>query len=288
VNDELSYQGAGDRHELGDTLASHLGSFVGGGYASTGWKSGEKLGHYFWGGFDPAEHTAAPGLKFLREVIDRHVGFWQMTPGADIFPALDPAYRAMGRAGHEYVLGTDRAGKAVADLPPGGWAVTRHDLVARNSTVLDPTAAGRFAFDVPDSRAVLFHFKKAGAKADTVAFDVDLTRGTVGPGAGVGGKWDGGWRTTGAKGERIVFDCGRLIANGAFEARVTTPWGPGAGGKLNRCGLYEDARLTQSAHVGHRFYARVSRRAYKFSCVKAADRPFDRNKHENRIGQETN
>ena len=119
VNDELSYQGAGDKHTEADTLASHLGAFVGGGYASTGWKSGNKLGHYFWGGFDPAEHTAAPGLKFLRESIDKHISFWQMTPDAGIFPGLAPAYRALAWPGREYALGTDKAGTVVAELPAG-------------------------------------------------------------------------------------------------------------------------------------------------------------------------
>jgi hypothetical protein len=163
VNDELSYQGDGDKHSEGDTLASHLGAFLGGGYASTGWKPGNKLGHYFWGGFDPKEHTAAPGLKFLREAIDKNVTFWKMAPDAAVFPGLDPAFRAMAWAGNEYVLGTDRAAKGiVAELPAGTWAVKQYDVAARKETTLADKASGKFTFDAPDSRAVLFHFKKAG------------------------------------------------------------------------------------------------------------------------------
>ncbi|MCI0463825.1 MAG: DUF5060 domain-containing protein [Gemmataceae bacterium] len=163
VNDELSYQGDGDKHTEADTLASHLGAFLGGGYGSTGWKPGNKLGHYFWGKFDPQEHTAALGLKFLRESIENHVAFWKMGPDASAFPGLDPAFRAMAWPGREYVLGTDKAAKGVvANLPAGTWTVRRFDLVTRTETLLTDKASGRYSFDAPDSRAALFHFKKTG------------------------------------------------------------------------------------------------------------------------------
>jgi hypothetical protein len=161
VNDELSYQGDGDKHTEADTLAAHLGAFLGGGYGSTGFKSGNKLGHYFWGKFDPKEHSAAEGLRFLRETIDSHVTFWKLTPDAAIFPNLDPEFRAMAWPGREYVLGTGKAAKGVvAELPPGKWAVRRFDVIARTEAVRSEDASGRFVFDAPDSRAVLYHFKK--------------------------------------------------------------------------------------------------------------------------------
>lgn len=160
VNDELSYQGEGDKHTEADTLAAHLGAFLGGGYGSTGWKSGNKLGHYFWGKFDPKEHTAAEGLKFLRESIDKHVTFWQMAPDGSAFPGLDPSFRAMAWPGREYVLGTDKAAKVTAELPAGTWTVRRFDVIARKEVTVSEKAAGRFTFDSPDSRAGLFHFKK--------------------------------------------------------------------------------------------------------------------------------
>jgi hypothetical protein len=162
VNDELSYQGAGDKHTEADTLAAHLGAFLGGGYGSTGWKPGNKLGHYFWGGFDPTEHTSAEGLKFLRESIDGHVTFWKMAPDAGVFPNLDPAFRAMAWPGREYALGTDRAARVTAELPAGTWVVKRFDLIGRTEATLTEKAGGTFVLDAPDSRAVLFHFKKTG------------------------------------------------------------------------------------------------------------------------------
>jgi hypothetical protein len=163
ANDELSYQGAGDKHSEGDTVEAHLGAFLGGGYGSTGFKPGNKTGHYFWGDFDPSEHTAAVGLRWLREVIDARIAFWSMAPDRAIFANLDPGFRALACPGREYALGTDRPARAiVADLPAGSWAVTRHDVVRRESTILDRGASGRFNFDAPDSRAVLFHFKRNG------------------------------------------------------------------------------------------------------------------------------
>jgi hypothetical protein len=162
INDELSYEGAGDKHSEHDTIAAHLGTFLGGGYGTTGEKYGQKLGQYFWGAFDPAKHTAADNLGWLRETIDRDITFWKLTPGkaAAVFPDLDARFRVMAWADREYVVGTDapRSG-VVAQLPPGRWKVTRHDVIAKRSQVLSETASGRFTFDTPDSRAVLFHFK---------------------------------------------------------------------------------------------------------------------------------
>jgi hypothetical protein len=161
INDELSYQGAGDKHNEGDTIASHLGAFLGGGYGSTGEKRGNKLGQYFWGKFDPKEHSAADNLNFLREVIDRHITFWRLSPGADIFPNLDQGFRAMSWPGQEYVLGTDKEQYGlVAKLPTGRWTVTQHDLMAMKTETLAQDANDEFRFAAPASRAVLFHFKK--------------------------------------------------------------------------------------------------------------------------------
>jgi hypothetical protein len=62
---------------------------------------------------------------------------------------------------HEYVLGTDAAKSGiVANLGSSRWIVTRHDVIGKESLVLAKDATGRFAFDAPARRAVLFHFRK--------------------------------------------------------------------------------------------------------------------------------
>jgi hypothetical protein len=161
VNDELSYEGKGDKHTEHDTVESHLGAFLGGGYGTTGEKPGNKLGQYFRGCFNPAEHTSADNLKFLRQIIDAHITFWKMAPDSSIFSNLDGASRGLAWPGHEYVLGTNTARKnIVASLPEGAWMVTRYDIISKQAETLSETARGRFTFDAPDSRAVLFHFKK--------------------------------------------------------------------------------------------------------------------------------
>jgi hypothetical protein len=161
VNDELSYQGDGDKHIEGDTIESHLGAFLGGGYGTTGFKPGNKLGHYFWGRFDPTEHTAADNLGWLRDVIDTEVTFWRMAPDLSVFTNLDPDFRGLAWPGQEYVLGTNKKHEGTAaQLPAGSWTVTRHDVVMKQSMVLRRDAAGQFGFEAPASRAVLFHFKK--------------------------------------------------------------------------------------------------------------------------------
>lgn len=166
VNDELSYQGEGDGHSEADTVEAHLGAFLGGGYGSTGYKPGNKLGHYFWGRFDPEEHTAADNLKWLREAIDAHITFGKMAPDESVFEDLAPAFRGLAWPGREYVLGTGQAREGIiADLPPGTWTVLRFDVLAREATTLAKEARGRYTFDAPDSQAVLFLFKKNGGKS---------------------------------------------------------------------------------------------------------------------------
>jgi len=84
-----------------------------------------------------------------------------MAPDLSIFSNLEASYRGLAWAGQEYVLGTNRARLGiVAELPPSEWIGQRHDIVAMESTILSRAASGRFVFDAPASRAVLFHFRK--------------------------------------------------------------------------------------------------------------------------------
>ena len=161
VNDELSYQGKGDKHTEHDTIESHLGAFLGGGYGTTGEKPGSKLGQYFRGRFNPAEHTAADNLKYLREIIDNHITFWKMTPDRSIFSNLHPDFRGLAWPGREYVLGTSKSHKnIIVNLPAGTWMVRRYDIINKKTKTVSKTARSNFTFEAPNSRAVLFHFKK--------------------------------------------------------------------------------------------------------------------------------
>ncbi|MBN2316046.1 MAG: DUF5060 domain-containing protein [Sedimentisphaerales bacterium] len=161
VNDELSYEGKGDKHSEKDTIESHFGIFLGGAYGTTGEKPGNKLGQYFRGCFDPAEHTAADNLRYLREIIDEHITFWKMSPDVSIFSNLHKHFRGLAWPGREYVLGTDKAYKGlIANLPDGTWTVYRYDIIKKQAKTLSENASGLFAFDATNSRAVMFHFKR--------------------------------------------------------------------------------------------------------------------------------
>jgi len=164
VNDELGYEGAGDRFTRDDVIAGHLGAFLGGGYGTTGSKPANKKGHYFWGAFDPAEHTAAKHLAWLRRIIDTHIAFWKMAPVAPReagFSGVPAGARAMAWPGHEIVLGTGEAAKGMeVRLPAGAWHIQRFDAIAMQTTILEKRATGTVALAAPASRAVLFHLKK--------------------------------------------------------------------------------------------------------------------------------
>ena len=164
INDELGYEGAGDNFSRDETIEGHLGAFLGGGYGTTGSKPANKKGQYFWGAFDPAEHTAATHLAWLRQRIDRNVTFWKMKPVAlseSIFAGADTRFRAMEWPGNECVLGTCAAAKGIkVNLPPGTWRAMRFDAIAMEERTLAEDASETFTFDAPDSRAALFHFKR--------------------------------------------------------------------------------------------------------------------------------
>ena len=170
VNDELAYQGAGDGWSEEDVIEAHLGAFLGGGYGSTGYKSGYKLGHYFAGNFSAEEHSAADNLQWLSQVINENISFWHLQPGyytytrdgsSSIFRSILPEFRAMEWNDQEYVLGTNQAQTDMrVNLPEGSWQVTMYDIIAQDKTQLAEDASDEFTFDAPDSRAVLFHFKK--------------------------------------------------------------------------------------------------------------------------------
>ncbi len=170
INDELAYEGAGDGWSEADVIEAHLGAFIGGGYGTTGYKPAGKEGHYFWGAFKAEEHRSADNLLWLRRQIDRPISFWKMEPKAlvkgkvpsvSIFSNVHPEFRAMEHQGREYVLGTNRKHKnIVAQLPRGRWTCVCYNGIEKQKKELGTGCTGRFVFDAPDGRAVLFHFKK--------------------------------------------------------------------------------------------------------------------------------
>jgi hypothetical protein len=170
IDDELAYEGKGDGWSEQDVIESHLGAFLGGGYGTTGHKPAGKQGHYFWGNFRPREHLSADNLKWSREEIEENITFWKMAPVSfsdsqktklRIFENVHPDFRAMAWPGQQYVLGTNRTQKSIrAKLPEGTWHVKQYDVITKKDETLSTNARGTFTFDAPDSRAVLFHFKK--------------------------------------------------------------------------------------------------------------------------------
>jgi len=162
-NDENAYEGRGDRFTEADVIEGCFGTFLGGGYPTTGEKPAGKKGQYFWGGFDAAKHTSADNLLALRKYVDEHVAFWRLKPTpveGSVFAGAPGSARLLADAGREYVLGTNAAAGLRAKLPRGAWRVVQLDLFSRRQRTLAERAAGTFRFEAPDSRAVLTHFRR--------------------------------------------------------------------------------------------------------------------------------
>ncbi len=172
INDELAYEGEGDGWGEDDVLEAFTGALLGGGYGSTGYKSGHKLGHYFAGNFSAEEHTASDNLLLFRELVDKHVNFWEMAPFTvffsrkngiwlDIFQHVEYDYRLLSNGKEEYLLGASGPKSGlVAHLPEGSWEVRFLDVVNKKHSLLEKGVSGEYVFDLPDSRAILMHFKR--------------------------------------------------------------------------------------------------------------------------------
>ena len=170
IDDELAYEGAGDGWREADVIEAHLGAFLGGGYGTTGYKSASKKGHYFYGNFKASEHLSADNLKWLREKIDENITFYLMQPvflsyvnqiQTAIFSNIKDTFRVLEWQGRVYVLGTNQIHQGIeAKLPDGKWQVKCFDVIQKEEKLLSTSASGIFIFDAPDSRSVLFHFKK--------------------------------------------------------------------------------------------------------------------------------
>ena len=172
INDELAYEGEGDGWLEEDVLEAFLGALTGGGYGSTGYKSGHKLGHYFAGNFSAREHSASDNLLWFREQIDGEAEFWKMEPftiffsrkdgiNLDIFRNVDYGFRLLKNGRQAYILASDGPHAGIlARLPEGSWNVTLYDLIHKFRIPLGESVSGEFSFDMPDSRAVFVHLKK--------------------------------------------------------------------------------------------------------------------------------
>jgi hypothetical protein len=173
VNDELSYQGSGDGHSEGDTIESHLGAFLGGGYGTTGYKSGNKLGQYFAGNFNASSHSSADNLLYLRQKIDSDITFWRLSPTSS--SALSGGVRSLAWEGNEYVTGTNGGGTVTANLPSGTWTIKVWDIFAKSEKVISTSATGKVSISAPSSRAGLIHAKRNGSSPTPNPDSITLT-----------------------------------------------------------------------------------------------------------------
>jgi hypothetical protein len=176
INDELAYEGSGDGWTEEDVTEAMLGAFIGGGYGSTGYKSGNKIGHYLAGNFNAEEHASSDNLTYLREVLDARISFWKMAPdvftsisykeqfgsgASSIFHNIDPAFCSMQWPGHEYLLATNKKkDKIIIHLPEGEFSISSFDFIGKKEQILALRAKEKITISSPESRAGLILVKR--------------------------------------------------------------------------------------------------------------------------------
>ena len=176
INDENGYD-PGESSEA-EVLEGILGSFAGGGYGSTGHKTGSRQGGYFWGfrsqGWTIAQHPSADNLGWMRARIEQHLAFWRLSPrgapAASIFANAPGGFRVLAADGAQYVLCSNSAASGiVANLPDGTWSVRRCDVAAKSDVQLAAAAKGAYVFATPASRACMTIFTRTDTAAPPAA-----------------------------------------------------------------------------------------------------------------------
>ncbi len=77
LNDEMGYEPSIDPQDI---IGTAVGSWIGGGYASTGQKFNKADGQYYQGNFNTHEHTNADNFGFLADYITNNIDFSELSP----------------------------------------------------------------------------------------------------------------------------------------------------------------------------------------------------------------
>jgi hypothetical protein len=169
VNDENGYQGEAPTSNKATTIEGLFGSFMGGGYGTTGEKFASKQGQYFWGNYSTASHSAAPCLGYVAAYITNNVNFRNLSPtSSHIFSNTPGEHKVLGDGSSEYILGSNGSKSGiVANLGSASWKVVRVDIDNKSTTTLSSSATGSYTFNSTGGTC-LIHFKKNGTNPDPV------------------------------------------------------------------------------------------------------------------------
>ena len=148
----------------GEATRIALGSFFGGGYSCSGYKTASKEGQYFHGNFDPNKHKCSDNLGYMTQMINQYVHFGHMKPDNGVLSNASGAL-AMSWAGKQYVAGSDKGiGGARISLGSGQYRVVTFDIMARKMTEGPSNASGTFSFDFPNSASSMVVFTNSDVK----------------------------------------------------------------------------------------------------------------------------
>lgn len=184
VNDENGYDPG--EATTADVVEGITGSFLGGGYGTTGHRIRNKEGGYFWGHAAlgqtlAVEHPSAPHLKFLRQAIDQHLPFWRLQPlarGAAGPFTSQGDFPVMRDGDQVYVLGTNRPEQVTAAFAGGAWRLVQIDAMNRMVREVATGIQSPYTFTAPGSRAVLNVFIRDGADFSAPVAGEDSARFT--------------------------------------------------------------------------------------------------------------
>lgn len=176
INDENGYDPNESSEQ--DVLEGMVGSFAGGGYGSTGHKTGDKAGGYFWGytsqGWTADNHPSADNLGWMKDIINTNITFWKMKPikpaSGNFFANANANFRALEWTGQQYVLVSDAAQSGISvTLPAGSWSIYQYNIISKSTSTLGTSKTGSFSFSTPSSRACITFFKNVGPDPTPVA-----------------------------------------------------------------------------------------------------------------------
>ncbi len=146
INDEIGYEPSID---FKDIIGTAVGTWMGGGYSSTGQKFEKAHGQYYQGNFNTHDHTNADNLGFMADYINNNIEFSELSP------------RGMGSSARlennnkEYIFwGT----KDTLSLGSGAYIVTYINVDKMETRVISKNASGDFIVSDGDNHG-FYHAK---------------------------------------------------------------------------------------------------------------------------------
>ncbi len=150
INDEIGYEPSIDSSDIRGTA---VGTWMGGGYSTTGQKIIKAHGQYYQGNFNSQEHTNADNFGFMADYITNNIDFSELSPDG-----VGSSAKLVNKD-KEYIFWGN---KETLSLGKGTYMVTYIDVDKMETKVASKNATGDFNVSGGNNHG-FYHAKRQNA-----------------------------------------------------------------------------------------------------------------------------